>query len=207
MEKVRYAFGTKMDTAESLGFANAAKPKQVRGGKVVAADELPCEADAVVTNLRNFPICVSAADCVPVLMYDPAANCIAAVHSGWQGTELNIAAKTVAKLTELYGSAPADIQAYIGPAIGGECYEVGDEVIAKVRGTISPDSGAGIVDGFPKNIDLRAVVAEQLREAGVTRIDIHSDCVRCKSDIYWSRRAELAKGGAYQNNISVIEIL
>ncbi|MDR2530230.1 MAG: peptidoglycan editing factor PgeF [Oscillospiraceae bacterium] len=196
-----YMFCGKHDTPEREFY----RAKQVRGDRVVTADELPCEADAVVTNRVGVAVAVGAADCVPLLMYSASARCVAAVHSGWQGTSLNIAAIAVRKLTELYGASPRDIEAYIGPAICGECYEVGGEVIAVVKSTLA-DKSAGDVAELPANIDLRAVVAQQLREAGVERITAHSDCVRCSSDRYWSRRAELELGGGYELNISYIEL-
>ncbi|MDR2606413.1 MAG: peptidoglycan editing factor PgeF [Oscillospiraceae bacterium] len=204
---MRRAFGTRRDTPESLGFSGAYGVRQIKTDNVVIADGAAHDADAVITNRPGLPVFVKAADCVPILLYDPAANCVAAVHSGWQGTALNIAAKTVRALSAEYGSKPANLRAFIGPAICGECYEVGGEVSAAVSATLQ-DKGAAAVPGKPLNIDLKAAVAQQLTEAGVTEISVHPDCTKCNPDKYWSHRHCAAngieRGGG--NNISIIEL-
>jgi len=202
---MRYAFGTRYDTAESLGFPGAYDVRQMRADNVIIADGKYHEADAIVTNQPGLPIFVKAADCVPILLYDPIANCVAAIHSGWQGTALNIVAKTIATLSEVYGSMPDNLQAFIGPAICGDCYEVGDQVITAVTDTLN-DKVAAIVPGKPKNIDLKSAVKQQLVECGVKQITVHPDCTRADPDKYWSHRYSVANGieRGGNNNISII---
>lgn len=89
--------------------------------------------DAIYTKEKNLLIGVFHADCVPILLYDPMHDIIAAVHSGWQGTVKEILRKTIAVLVEKEGVDPAQLHAYIGPAIAFHSFEVGEEVVEKVE--------------------------------------------------------------------------
>ena len=84
--------------------------------------------DALMTNVRGVCIGVSTADCIPLLLYDPRHHAVCAVHAGWRGTLARIAEKAVAAMTEAYGSHPSEIVAQIGPGIGLDSFEVGEEV-------------------------------------------------------------------------------
>lgn len=87
--------------------------------------------DALVTNIRGICIGVSTADCIPVLLYAPKQNVVAAIHAGWRGTVKNIIGKTISSMADTYGVAPQDIKAIIGPGISEAAFEVGDEVYDK----------------------------------------------------------------------------
>ena len=86
------------------------------------------EVDAVVTHRKGFCLCVSTADCVPVLIYDKVRQVIAAVHAGWRGTVGRIVEKTLQVMKSHYGTEGKDVIACIGPSISLESFEVGDEV-------------------------------------------------------------------------------
>ena len=96
---------------------------------VPMSDELQ-EVDAVVTHRKGFCLCVSTADCVPVLLYDTSRQVIAAVHAGWRGTVGRIVEKTLDAMKLRYGTEGKDVIACIGPSISLESFEVGDEVYA-----------------------------------------------------------------------------
>ena len=85
--------------------------------------------DALVTDVPGVAIGARTADCIPVLMYDPVRRVVAAVHSGWKGTVLKIAAKVLAVMASKYGSRAADILTVIGPSIGPDSFQVGPEVV------------------------------------------------------------------------------
>ncbi len=87
--------------------------------------------DALVTNLNDICIGVTTADCVPILLYDPIKKVTAAIHAGWRGTVARIAGKTVGVMVDRYGCNPADLVAAIGPSIGPDAFEVGNEVAAE----------------------------------------------------------------------------
>ena len=89
------------------------------------------EGDALVSCHRGTALGVRIADCVPILLADPGAGVIAAVHAGWRGTVGNIVGKTVEKMCFL-GASAEDIKAAIGPHISMANYEVGEEVARQV---------------------------------------------------------------------------
>lgn len=84
--------------------------------------------DALITTLPRTCIGVSTADCVPILIYDTRTRAIAAAHAGWRGTVQRIGRKTIQSMAESYASSPEDMKVVIGPSIGPDAFEVGDEV-------------------------------------------------------------------------------
>lgn len=116
-------------------------PHQVHGVQTLIVDEpfvrslgdektaLMLEGkDAVITNLRRVCVAVSTADCVPILVYDPNKRAVAAVHSGWRGTVKKIICETLKTMHEAYGTNSESVRIVIGPHIGLQAFEVGDEV-------------------------------------------------------------------------------
>src|SRR5690606_17798646 len=104
------------------------------------------ETDALVTDTAGICLCIQTADCVPLLLYDPVAKLAGAVHAGWRGTVDLIAAKAVEKMSRIYGSQPQDILVAIGPSIGPDIYEVGNEVADAVYQFI-PNGGETLHKG------------------------------------------------------------
>ena len=96
---------------------------------VLAPEELQ-DVDAVVTHLKDFCLCVSTADCVPILLYDRVKEVIAAIHAGWRGTVGRIVEKTLDVMKSEFGTEGEAVMACIGPSISLESFEVGDEVYA-----------------------------------------------------------------------------
>ncbi len=88
-------------------------------------------SDALITDEQGVCLGVLAADCVPVLLFDPVKRVIAAVHSGWKGTTGRIVARTVEQMVKKYRVQPTDLLAGIGPAVSARNYEVDAEVAAK----------------------------------------------------------------------------
>lgn len=86
------------------------------------------DTDALITNLKNTPLIVQTADCVPIILYCKKTNSMGAIHSGWRGTVQNITEKTIKLMIKEYNACPSDMYAYIGPYIALKDYEVGDEV-------------------------------------------------------------------------------
>ena len=94
-------------------------------------DSIDCgETDAIITDKFNLGLAVSSADCPAIFLYDPVKKVIAAVHSGWRGTEKKILLQTLTKLKQNFNSNPSNIVAYIAPSISQKNYEVGEEVAA-----------------------------------------------------------------------------
>ena len=84
--------------------------------------------DAMTTNEPGYCLCISTADCVPILLYDTRHKAIAAIHAGWRGTEMRLVESTIAQMNTWYGTRGEDIVACIGPSISLESFEVGEEV-------------------------------------------------------------------------------
>jgi len=86
------------------------------------------ESDALITIKKNLGLAISSADCPAIFIYDPVKKIIAAVHSGWRGTEKKILQKTINRLKTDYNSDASDLVCYVAPSISKNNYEVGKEV-------------------------------------------------------------------------------
>ena len=84
--------------------------------------------DALMTDVPNILLTVQAADCTPVLLFDPVRRAVAAIHAGWRGTRSRIVERTVGSMRLQYGTDPENLFAAIGPSVGPDSYAVGDEV-------------------------------------------------------------------------------
>ncbi len=134
------------------------------------------EVDALITREAGTPIAVVTADCVPILIAASDGSVVAAVHSGWRGTEARILTRVLATLK---AEAPrAQWFAAIGPSIGSCCYEVSPEIADRFSGAFAA-AGEGIAVPRTRHLDLQAVNAYLLREAGVHEIDTIRACTRC----------------------------
>ncbi len=110
--------------------------KQVHSDRWLCADGRPgClgEADALLSQTPGLMIGIFTADCLPVLLVDPERRAVAAVHAGWRGAARGILTAVVAAMQAQFGSRPRELLAAIGPAICGDCYEVGPEVARRFR--------------------------------------------------------------------------
>ena len=165
-------------------------------------------ADAVLSNLPGVLAGVKTADCVPVFIGDPMTKAFAAVHAGWRGTVSSIAAKAVAKMTELFGSDPADLICAIGPAACGRNYEVGQDVIDAFRQNFGEVSGQYFVPTREGHalVDLHLANRDQLIAAGVAADNIHIApfCTMERPDLFFSYRLEKKKLGKTGRLLSVI---
>ena len=131
--------------------------------------------DAFVTNKPGVAIGVRTADCVPILIYDPVKQAIAAVHSGWKGTILHIAQGVIMAMRQEFGTQAENLKVVMGPAIGPDSFQVGEEVAEKFKASGFPMdlvwSFRGPSDGSPisggHHIDLFKANRWLLEEAGV----------------------------------------
>ena len=191
---------------QSLGFklSDIVTPNQVHGEKIFRVDEnyrgcgcqnyadsIP-ETDALITDTPELPLMLCFADCVPIFFVDAKNYAVGLAHGGWRGTMKKIAAKTLLKMSDEFGTRPEDCLIGIAPSIGPCCYEVGGEILTKCA------------EAFPANVDellirrdgkifldlWRATVI-QLREIGVPEenIDVANECTCCNSSWHFSYRA------------------
>ena len=156
----------------------------------------PATADAMITQAINVPLMTLAADCLPLLMYDPVQRAVAAVHAGWRSTVLDIAGETVRTMHQAFGTNPVDVIAYLGPAIGVCCNEVGPEVTDAWR-EIAADMGplAELAVTRPvvkEHFDVPRANAMLLQRAGVLHenIEMSEVCTKCNLDDWFSHRGQ-----------------
>lgn len=155
--------------------------------------------DALITNEKGVTLVTYYADCTPLFFVDIKQKAIGLAHAGWRGTVGRIGEKVVKKMTELYGTNPADIIAAIGPAISVCCYEV-DKPCADNFYVLSDLDSSRFV--FPKEngkymIDLLETNRQILVAAGVKNenITVSDVCTNCNSELLWSHRATKGKRG------------
>ena len=155
--------------------------------------------DAVMTDVPQLCIGVSTADCLPVLLYDSTHRAVSAVHAGWRGTVLRIVQKAVEAMHDTYGTAPADLQAVIGPGISLDSFEVGDEVYDQFLSAGFDMQPISRRDA-KWHIDLPMCNRLQLMEAGVPadHIQMTNICTYQQYDRYFSaRRLGIQSGRIY----------
>ena len=145
--------------------------------------------DAIVSDQKGVCLCISTADCIPVLCYDTRKQIIAAAHAGWRGTVERIVEKTLRLMMEQYGTNCADVKAVIGPGISLESFEVGDEVYqAFVSARFDMNY---IAKRYAKwHIDLWEANRLQLLRCGVhaENIEIANVCTYKQHDDFFSAR-------------------
>ena len=145
--------------------------------------------DGLITNVPGMVLTVFSADCNVILLHDPIHKVVGACHAGWRGTALGIAAKTVAAMSEQFGTDPKDVRAAIGPAIGQCCFETDGDVPAALRDALGGQADPYVEQRSKKwHIDLKSINALWLKKAGVNMVDICDHCTMCRPDLYWSHR-------------------
>jgi hypothetical protein len=162
----------------------------------------PDSYDAIITNQQGIAIGVKTADCVPIFLLDKAKRIIGVVHAGWRGTALKIIEKTVETFTERFGSQLADIHAVIGPAIRSCCYEVNDNVIKSIETEKKespfyrpcPEEGKWMLDLPLANKS--QLLAKGIHAGNISMLDL---CTFCRTDIFFSHRAERGSAGRQLN--------
>lgn len=162
-------------------------------------EQVPYEADGLITAEKDVPLMIFTADCVPILLYDPVGCVIGAVHAGWRGTVQDIAGITVRKMAHSLGSDPANIRAAIGPCISMCCFETSEDVKDAVEQALDGEASRYIDRRGEKYlIDLKGINSLLLERAGIQseNIDISPECTSCLSDKYWSHRATKGQRGS-----------
>lgn len=156
------------------------------------------KADAIATNRPDITLFMRFADCVPVFFYDPVKRVVAIAHAGWQGTVKNIVARTVETMQVKFASQPADILAGIGPSIGPDHYEVGDDVVQAVRGVLGERSPEVISRKNGRfRLDLWGTNQILLEQAGVRCVEVAGICTACHMHDWYSHRGEHGATGRF----------
>lgn len=157
------------------------------------------KADAMMTDRAGITLSMRFADCVPILLRDPVRGVVAMAHAGWRGTVQGIAAETVRAMNKTYGSRPQDIQAGIGPSIGPDHYQVGEEVVTAVHDYFGATDSLIRRDPVDNSayLDLWAANSLDLQRAGVEQVEVAGICTAEHSDEFFSHRAEKGRTGRF----------
>jgi purine-nucleoside/S-methyl-5'-thioadenosine phosphorylase / adenosine deaminase len=150
------------------------------------------EADGLVTTDPGVVLAVLTADCAPVLLADPRAGVVGAVHAGWRGLAAGVVEAGVAALAEL-GADPGATIGLVGPSVGGCCYAVGPEVVEAVGGRY-PAALATTRDGRPA-VDPAAGAAQALAQAGVGQVRVAGECTVDLEERFFSHRRDNGRTG------------
>lgn len=202
-----HSFGTKAPISLPDHLVTA---KQVHGTKVLVIEgEVNNELagfDILITGKKGTAVGIRTADCLPILLTDPVAGLVAAVHAGWRGTLAGVAPRAVEVLIEK-GAKEENLHGSLGPSIGRCCYEIGAEVAVEFERAFS-----GHEKFLKRKSDAKWVLglAEanrwQLIEAGIQpeRIDRIELCTHCRPDLFHSFRRDGEKAGRM---VSFIQLL
>ena len=158
---------------------------QVHGARVVDADRLASveKADAAVARTPGTVCVVKIADCMPVLLADEAASVVGAAHAGWRGLAGGVLEATV----DAMGAPPSELYAWLGPAIGPQVYEVGEDVRAAIG---EPASAFRATRPGHWLLDLYAVARARLEAKGVRRIYGGGYCTCTERERFFSYRRD-----------------
>ena len=161
------------------------------------------DCDSLITNVPNVVLSILTADCVPILLYDPKKQVIAAIHAGWKGTQAQITTKTVLKMKEVFQCNEEDIIAGIAPSIGSCCYEVGKDVAQHFFDT--PKGFTNIEEKYM--LDLPYINQQQLIKVGLLNknIEMSNICTACEVRDFFSYRKEKGCSGRFMSMIGLKE--
>jgi YfiH family protein len=175
---------------KDLGDAKPGWLKQVHGTRVARLDGQPVAspADASVTGESKQACVIMTADCLPVLLCDAKGTQVAAAHAGWRGLAAGVLEAAVAEMR----SAPADVMAWLGPAIGSKAYEVGGEVR---QAFVAQDAAAA--EAFKPGrsadkwwCDLYMLARQRLKATGVRQIYGGGFCTYTERGRFFSYRRD-----------------
>ena len=190
---------------ESLITLNQKHTNQVVHFKDAISVKNKLAADAIVCEVKNVGIGILAADCAPILFYDPKKKIIGCAHSGWKGALNGIVKNTIKKFNDL-NSNTKDLIAVVGPCISKKNYEVKEDFFNKF---ISQNNKNEIF--FKENskekifFDLRGFINNEISNLGIENIEnIEMDTFSKKEFFYSYRRSQLNKEKDYGRCISVI---
>lgn len=165
---------------------------QVHGVEVVDVAQCACvpDADAAFTHQKEVVCVTMTADCLPILLCDKQGTVVAAVHAGWRSLCYGVIEAAVEKMQV----PPVDLMAWLGPAIGPQAFEVGDEVKAAF---VAKDAQSGVTF-TPKGDkwlgDLYLIAKQRLANVGVHAVYGGKECTYSQPEKYFSFRRDGATG-------------
>ncbi|MCT4575602.1 MAG: peptidoglycan editing factor PgeF [Alphaproteobacteria bacterium] len=218
---IKYNFGDKSFVLDYRKLSdNYVFPKQVHGSKILIINSLEeaknidaysVEVDATITKERGVILCISTADCAPIILVDRDNNIISAVHAGWKSACKGIITKTIKEMVRL-GADSSSIKAYIGPCLGKESFECEKDMM---NSFLEADKKNSVFFERKNEIkylfDLKSFCVNELKKSEVTDISV-SDIDTYTDNNYHSYREFEANNpnikyefGKYRN-LTTVEI-
>ena len=154
-----------------------------------------CEADASVTNIPGDILVIMTADCLPVLFSNAAGTVVGAAHAGWRGLCSGILENTVSELLKMSGnSTPDQIMAWLGPAIGPNFFEVGEDVVQAFQdfGVPIPTDAFKPIPNKPGKFlaDIYLLARGRLESCGIQMISGGEYCTVRDQELFFSYRRD-----------------
>jgi hypothetical protein len=188
----------------ALGLTHLVSVKQTHSDQVLGIEQshhaVELEGyDAMISTLPGTGLLIQQADCQAILLFAPQRGVIAAIHSGWRGSVLDIIGTTIRRLQDHYAVAPDSLLAVISPSLGPCCAE-----FINYRKELPTWMHA--FQTLPCFFDFWAISRHQLLNAGLRHehIEIASICTCCNQQFFSYRRATKAGNGVTGRNGSII---
>ena len=196
---VHQVHGADVITAGASAAGLGARPGSQHAGR----------ADALITNTPGLPLMTLHADCQPIFFVDPVRRSVGVAHAGWRGVVSDVVGASVQAMARSFGSKPNDLLVFLGPAIGVECYQVGDEVVEAWRSAFRHPDGMKAVrrHGSQPHFDLTEANRSLLRRAGVDPDHIGESgiCTKCNGRDWFSHRGQGPSTGRFSAIIAISE--
>ncbi len=180
-----------------------AQPVQISrdGIKIVDSPGIYGGTDALITEAEELYLSVLTADCAPVLIWSSQRPVVASVHSGWQGSELNILGQTLQKMIETFDLAPTSLSVAIGPGLCKDNFEVGPEFSQKFPG----DYLHALPETDRFHFDNNHYLHDTAMNAGVPKdqIEIMPFCSYYDKELFFSHRRDGMKTGRMMSMIGI----
>lgn len=156
------------------------------------------KADIILTDNPDLTLFMRFADCTPIFLFDPRRYVAGIIHSGWLGTVRAAARVAVEAMVTRFGTNPADLLAAIGPSIGPDHYEVGEDVIEQVKDAFDEETPSLFEQHDGRTyFNLWAANRLLLEKTGVHQIEVAQICTACNPADWFSHRGEKGKTGRF----------
>lgn len=180
---------------DEFNLMNLTRNSQIHSSIVNKIDEKNIgqriDGDALITNVKEVPLLILTADCVPVVIIDPKNKAIGVAHAGWRGTYDKICKNTIDEMIKNYKSNPEDLICVIGPSIGPCCYEVSKDLVEKFNTNLANHAGEfDIIKDDKYFLDLWKINELTLKDCNVKDKNIINlqICTNCNHDKFYSYR-------------------
>ncbi|MCF7796992.1 MAG: peptidoglycan editing factor PgeF [Lentisphaeria bacterium] len=165
-----------------------AKPEQVHSARfnLVQSPGVFPATDGLITHESNIFLTIQTADCLPILIWTHDGEWLAAIHSGWRGTEQRIPAEVIAFLLSGSGYSPHEFFVWIGSGLGVCHFEVGPEFASKFDTQFLNNRNESLY------FDNVAAVYDQILRQGIPadNFEVVDECTYCESGKYFSHRRD-----------------